>query len=339
MTAAWAIRLVAAFLLTALSTPLLRRVALSRGFLDHPAPPKTHHAPVPYLGGLALAGSVLAVLLVGADVPSRTRVFAAAAAGLCAIGLLDDRRQVRVTTRLAVQLLCAAAVVGAGLRADVTGLPAVDVPLTIVWIVGITNALNLLDNKDGLAAGTAATAGGAAVALATHAGQPVSTALAAGLTGACLGFLLYNRPPASIFMGDAGSLFLGYSLAVLAVELQAEGGQALEGGWALPLLLLAVPILDTATVTTARRRRGRPISEGGRDHLSHRLIARGASTLLAVAILVVAQAAFATLAVAAGRSWLSGAAAVAGGGVLAAALLAATATVPVYAEAQARPRP
>ena len=335
--ARWVITLVGAFGLAALATPLVRRLALATGFLDRPAPHKAHPEPVPYLGGVAVTGSVLAALLAAANVSARVAVFAVAALAVAAVGLADDRRQLKPSVRLAAQAMAAGMVAAAGVRADVTGLLLVDLALTMLWIVGVTNALNLLDNMDGLAAGTAAVAASGALALAALAGQPMETALAAALAGACAGFLLYNRRPASIFMGDAGSLFLGFSLAVLALEVRpVPQGMARH---AAALMLLGLPLLDTVTVVVARLRHRRPVAMGGRDHLSHRLVALGVPPGRAVTVLVAAEAGMVAVAVAAGRSWLPVAVALGLAGVSAAVLVAVTARAAVYPTASARPRP
>jgi UDP-GlcNAc:undecaprenyl-phosphate GlcNAc-1-phosphate transferase len=183
---------------------------------------------------------------------------------------------------------------------------------------------------DGLAAGAATVVAAAVIALATVGQQPAAVVLGAALAGACLGFLVYNRRPASIFMGDAGSLFLGFMLAVVTIDVNP----ALRppASFAVPVMLLALPVLDTTTVTLARLRRGRRVSQGACDHLSHRLVALGLSPGIAVWALVMVEAASALLAVLAGRRVLPLGVAMAGVAVLVGAVSAVTARAQVYAE-------
>ncbi len=158
---------------------------------------------------------------------------------------------------------------------------------TVVWVVGICNAMNLLDNMDGLSAGVAAIACAFFTVLAVIHGQIWVSIVAAVLLGAILGFLRYNWNPATIFMGDAGSLLLGYMLAVLAIKLRFPGVEP-ERSWMIPILVLAVPIFDTTLVTISRLRRGVSISSGGRDHVSHRLVQLGLSVRQSVGIIYLA---------------------------------------------------
>lgn len=286
---------VAGLATTAAATPLARRLALHTGFLDQPAEDRWHGQATPYLGGLAIVAGVLAGLVTGPPLGTRGGVVVLGACVTAALGLVDDRHGIRLHARLAVQGLVATATVVAGITAHVTGWWPADAMITLVWIVGVGNALNLLDNMDGLASGTATTVSAAVVALAVGLGQPTVAAVAAALGAACLGFLPYNSRHASIFMGDAGSLVLGYLLAVLTLAVDPVGGLATR--LAVPVLLLAVPLADTATVALTRLADGRPLCRGGRDHLSHRLVVRGATPPQAVAGLVTAQAVAAAAAV------------------------------------------
>ena len=199
-----------------------------------------------------------------------------------------------------------------------------------MWIVGVTNAINLLDNMDALAAGVSAVAALSVFALAILGRQPVVATLAAAVAGACLGFLVYNRPPASIFMGDAGSLFLGFVLAILTINVSPAVFPPVS--FLIPLLLLAIPVLDTTVVTLARLRRGRPVSQGGRDHLSHRLAKRGLRRRTAVAVLIGCESVLGMLAVLAGRRVMPGGRRRRGGGGHGGGLLAVTAKAKVYRE-------
>ena len=331
MGPAWAPAFLAAVSLSLLGVPFLRRLALATGFVDRPAGAhKSHVRPVPYLGGVGLIAGVLLGMLLTSRLGTQGVVIALGAIVLGIVGLVDDHRSVHPRIRLLLELGTAALAVASGLRVPATGVAAVDVAITLVWIVGITNAFNLLDNMDGLASGVAATAATAVFMLAILGGQRATSAVAAALVGACLGFLVYNRRPASIYMGDTGSLFLGYVLAVLTIEV--DPNLAPPASFAVPLILLALPVLDTATVTLARLRRRRRVSIGGRDHLSHRLVARGLSPGVAVWVLVIVEGALGALAVLAGRRVIPLWAAVAGAVVVLAIVSVVTALAEVYRE-------
>ena len=315
---------------TLTATPLLRRLARATGFVDERCVGQSHRSPVPYLGGVGLIAAVLLALVVQRDLSPRVGVIAFGAAVLGTIGLIDDDRHVHPRYRLCAELMVAAAAVAVGLRVHATQAPLVDIAITILWVVGITNAVNLLDNMDGLAAGVVASAATAVFALAILGEQPVVAAVAAALAGACLAFLPHNKRPARIFMGDAGSLFLGFVLAILTIDVSPALAPPVS--IAIPLLLLALPIVDTTTVTIARLRRRRPVVLGGKDHLSHRLVMRGFSRRRAVKILVATQIAFGVLAVLAGRKVVGLGWAALAAAVLIAVLVAVTAPVVVYLE-------
>lgn len=283
---------------TVVVTPFVRRLALASNFVDQPAARKAHTVPVPYLGGIAIMAGALGALVVRGTLSPETGVAALSAALLGTIGLFDDHRTLSARARLSAQVLAAGTVLAVGVRAHITGNMALDVLLTVFWIVGITNAVNFLDNMDGLAGGISASAGAAVLVLAAANGEAELARMAAGLTGASLGFLAYNRPPASIFMGDAGSLFLGFMLSVAV--LQVDPPLMPPTSFLVPLLLLALPVLDTTVVVVARLRHGRPVGQAGKDHLSHRLAARGLSRGLAVGVLVGVESILAALAVVAG---------------------------------------
>ncbi len=330
MVPVWARAALSAAFLTLALTPLLRRVALATGFVDQPAGRKLHTRPVPYLGGVALITSVLIGMLFEPRLPEKVAVLALGGALLGTVGLLDDHRTVSPHVRFLAQGAAAAAAVAIGLRVHATGIDAVDVVLTLVWIVGITNAFNLLDNMDGLAAGVAASGGAAVFVLAVLGRQPVPATLAAALVGASLAFLVYNRRPATVFMGDAGSLFLGFVLALLTVDI--DPALAPPASFAVPVLLLGLPILDTSTVTLARLRRGRSVLQGGKDHLSHRLVTLGLSTGGAVLVLVAVEVALGALAVLAGRRVMPLPWAVAAAATIVASLAVVTSRASVYTE-------
>ena len=292
-----------ALVVSVLATPLARRLALATGIVDRPAARKVHLREVPYLGGLAIAVAVLVGTIGGRGTGWRIGVIACAAAVLGLVGLLDDDRTLAAAPRLALQAAAALAAVAAGVRAEPFGIPAYDIFLTVIWIVAVTNTLNLLDNMDGLTGGVAIAVSAGVLALATFGDQSVLAVFAAATCGACIGFLAFNWRPASIFMGDAGALFLGYVLAVSSLALRPA--IAPPGSFAVPVLLLAVPLLDTTTVVLARSRRRIPVLQGGRDHLSHRLVALGLRPPVAVGILVGVSLVDAVVAVFVGRGVLA----------------------------------
>ena len=327
---AWALAFVTATAVALVSTPVLRRLAHVTGFVDNPTPRKGHRRPVPYLGGIAIITSVLLALLFETRAAPRVAVLMAGAAGLGAMGLLDDDRSIDPRFRFLAELVAAAVASAVGVRIHATGIELFDITLTILWIVGVTNAINLLDNMDALAAGVSMVTALSVFALAILGRQPVVATLAAAVAGACLGFLAYNRPPASIFMGDAGSLFLGFVLAILTINVSPSLSPPVS--FVVPLLLLAIPVLDTTVVTTARLRRRRPVSQGGRDHLSHRLAKRGMRRRHAVAVLVGCESVLGAMAVLAGRGVIPVAVAVVVAVAMVGVLLAVTASADVYVE-------
>ena len=297
-------RLVTALAVAVVLTPLLGRLAIRWSFIDTPGEHRRHPRPVPLLGGAALWAAVMASVLASPAGGDRNHLWAVlgAATLVTAAGLYDDRWQMPVVEKLLVQLVAAATLVSGGLFV-VLALPGwFDAILTVIWIVGITNAFNLLDNMDGLGAGVAAIAALGFMILTAHQGG-FAPALAAAVLGAALGFLIYNFHPAKIFMGDAGSLFLGLLLAVLGLELQT--GRGVSEPWIaalVPVLLLAVPIFDTTLVTVSRWRRGHnPLTTPGRDHLAHRLLRRGLSARAVALSLYAAGALAAVLAGVAAR--------------------------------------
>jgi UDP-GlcNAc:undecaprenyl-phosphate/decaprenyl-phosphate GlcNAc-1-phosphate transferase len=302
MSSSWATALFAAAAVALVTTPLFRQLARSIGLFDEPAPCKVKTVPVPYLGGLAIAVGTLIGILVAPGGGFEVGAVMFIAAALCALGLLDDDHHLLARTRLAVEVIAALATLALGLRFQVTGIGLVDGGLTVVWIVGLTNATNFLDNMDGLGAGVAASITGSSLFLALGNGGQSVAVLAAAVVGACLGFLAYNKRPASVHMGDAGSLFLGYLLSVVTLA----ATQSLPPGprFVAPLMLAAVPVADTATVVVARLRRGIHPTQAGKDHLSHRLVRRGLPAGSAVAVLVTASLLVGFLGAFAGRGVL-----------------------------------
>lgn len=275
----------ATFLLGLLLTLLVRRGALRLGVVAVPKVDRWHRRQVAMLGGVAMAGAILAGALLAPVRDSGVWILLGGALTLGGVGLADDLAPLKPQTKLIAQILVAAAIASFGLALNLTGYPLLNVLVTIFWIVGVTNALNLLDNMDGLAAGIASIAVGFRLVFFLMDGNVDGAIFAAIVLGAILGFLVFNFNPASIFMGDTGSLFLG----VLVSGLNLVGGLPYSRGLVsvllVPVLLLLVPIFDTAFVTIARIVAGRPVSVGGRDHTSHRLVALGLSERTAVLLL------------------------------------------------------
>jgi UDP-GlcNAc:undecaprenyl-phosphate GlcNAc-1-phosphate transferase len=274
--------------------PLARRV----GAVARPRGDRWHQRPIPLLGGLAIAlGAAVACapILTGW---SPLVVLAAGGAACVLIGLVDDLRPLKPQTKLTAQLVVATAVVSAGLRLQVTGIEWCDMLLSLLWLVALSNAFNLLDNMDGLAAGVAGIAALAHALIFLDAGQLDAARLAAAIAGACAGFLVYNLHPASIFMGDAGSLFLGFTLGGLGLVAGSSQPAGTLTPILLPVLVVLVPIFDTVFVTIHRFAAGRPISQGGRDHASHRLVAAGFTERQAVGAIYAAAGVSALMALA-----------------------------------------
>lgn len=242
----------------------LRRLALKFGILDRPGLHKSHWRPVPYLGGVAIwAGAVSAQALFHAG--SRMVILLTI---VLALGIADDLFNVRVAWKLVTQFSVALAAIGLGSVWRITDSPVLNAMVSVVWIVGLTNSFNLLDNMDGLAATVAAT-GLLVLTVVNPAHAPFTLALAGGL----IGFLVLNWPPARMFMGDAGSLMIGFGLALATISAanQAHGLHSLV----VMVGPVAVAVFDTALVIVSRLVTGRPIQLGGRDHFSHRLQLQG----------------------------------------------------------------
>ena len=265
-------------------TPLTRQLATRIGLVDKPSARKVHRDPIPLMGGLAIYLAFLLALLMFGDLPQHFNDLIAIVIGatfLAVVGFLDDRYELRPRQKYAAEFVAAVVVILAGIRVDLFGIPLLDLPITFLWYVGITNAINLLDNMDGLAAGVSGIAAFFLFILAASQGQELVSSLAAALCGAVIGFLVYNFNPASTFMGDMGALVLGFLLAVLGLKLRFQT-QVTLASWMIPVLVLGMAIFDTTLVTFTRLREGRSPSQGGKDHTSHRLVAMGLHPRIAV---------------------------------------------------------
>ncbi len=269
---------VAAFLLAVIFTPLVRKVALAYGYVVHPTQDRWHQNSTPIFGGVGIFfASVLPMLFI---LPMENSLPWAILGGACMVfvlGLLDDFLHIKPYSKLIGQIMAASFIVFHHVTFEFHVMPIFGLVLTFLWIVGITNAFNLLDNMDGLSAGTATIVALCLAVSGLMTGNDLVTTLAASVCGASLGFLIFNFYPAKIFMGDSGSLFLGFTLAALAITGKGEYTTNIFFAMLIPVLVLAIPIFDTTFVALLRFFNGRSISKGGRDHSSHRLVAFGLS--------------------------------------------------------------
>jgi len=339
---------VGATLLSLALVPIVREYAQRRRINDHPGGHKSHTTPVPYLGGVAmvLAFSVamfLGVLLLrsavvegreinltlgnlfaqGDGLLRELTVVLGVAIAFSTMGLIDDLRGLSPWLRFGIGVALSVGLVSYGVRVE-TPLPlGADWAISIIWVLGITNAFNLLDNIDGLAAGVAAVASGAFFFIGIINDQQYSALLAIGLAGAMLGFLRSNFHPATIYMGDAGSLFIGFMMAYLGLKMRTTVSEIPQ--LFAPAVVLGVAVLDTTMVVVSRVRRGLSPFTGGQDHLSHRLRRLGLSVQRSVTTLLIAGVALGVLAVGLSEArasvgyWFLGAVAVSG--VMAAVVL------------------
>jgi UDP-GlcNAc:undecaprenyl-phosphate GlcNAc-1-phosphate transferase len=264
--------------------PLVGRLAARLGCVAQPKKDRWHTRPTPTLGGLAFfVGFLPTVLLLSPDLSSALPFFIIVTL-MFVVGIYDDLHRINPATKLIGQIISAAIAIYFGYSLQFFTWAPLDALLTAIWIVGLTNALNLLDNMDGLASGIALIAALYLAFLFHQQGDAQHALMALALAGALGGFLLHNFYPASIFMGDAGSLFIGAALSLLTVHANGQASNILSLV-AIPTCILLVPILDTALVTVTRLLRGQPISQGGRDHASHRLVILGLSEPQAVLLL------------------------------------------------------
>lgn len=277
-------------------TPLARKLAIRSGFIDAPKSDRAHKEPTALMGGLAIYTAAIVALLVILFISSiignvfRLSEFASiiiAASLMAALGLWDDRRALPPWLKLIAQLIPAIIVFAAGVSVSSLPLPFSDFWQTIIqflitlaWILYITNAVNFLDNADGIAIMTSATTSAIFLLIAVLNGQQLVSMLAAAVLGASLGFARYNLPlpNSTIFMGDSGSLFLGFLLAILGIKIRIPSNEP-EITWMVPIIVLALPIFDTALVYVSRMRRGQSFFMGGIDHSTHRLSRYGLNKL------------------------------------------------------------
>ena len=297
MTGAWwqyALIFVGAVLLSLVCTPLAIATALRRGVLDKPGGHKGHSSPVPYLGGLAIVVSFSISMLIPviaineSSVSRQFLIVIGVALALALLGLFDDLRGLSSTLRLACEVAAGIVLWNLDFGVQLAGVRWVDAVITILWVVGITNAFNLLDNMDGLSAGIAAIASFSFFAIAASNGQYLVAGLSLALGGCAVGFLRHNFYPARVYMGDSGALFFGFLVAFIGLKLQLNISR--EVSVLVPVVVCSVAVLDTTLVTIARLRHGISPFQGGRDHISHRLVKVGLPVPVAVSVLYVAAA-------------------------------------------------
>jgi UDP-GlcNAc:undecaprenyl-phosphate GlcNAc-1-phosphate transferase len=299
---------VISYLLVGVLTPVMRKIAIATDVVDRPnSSHKSHKKPVPYLGGVAIIVGVITVSYSASlfsQFTSSTFWLATSVLGpallLGLIGLWDDIRNLPPLPRFIAQTLAgvftASILMITNNIGNPTGSTFFDSLITVVWVVGICNSINFFDNLDGGAAGTVAVSSIALAYLALSGDQYLIAALSTVTAGSTLGFLVWNKSPAKIYMGDGGALFLGVLLAILTVRFEPTT-QSQISAYLTPIFLLAIPILDTTVAVLSRIRRNLSPFQGGQDHLSHRLIRAGLSRKVAAFTLWALSTLFAAVAI------------------------------------------
>jgi UDP-GlcNAc:undecaprenyl-phosphate GlcNAc-1-phosphate transferase len=299
---------IAAFALTGLLTWPVRALAIRLGAMDAPnVARKTQPEPVPYLGGVAIALGITVTTLLALFVSDSSKVnIGIALSTLCPavalgiVGLVDDFKSLMPWPRLVIQttvgFFVSAYLAIYGTRSLTFGNDLLDFFVTVVWVVGICNAINFFDNLDGAASGSVAVISAGLFIVSFLQGQEMVAALSLVIVGATIGFLIWNKSPAKIYMGDAGSLFLGVLVSVLTIRLDPDPLPQWKSLF-LPVILLAIPLLDTSVAVISRLKRGISPFTGGRDHLSHRLLRAGLSRRVAAISLWSASGACAVIAI------------------------------------------
>ncbi len=294
----YVIGFVIALIVSVLMTPLARKLAFWVGAVDQPNDRKVHTKAMPYFGGIAIyVGFIIAYFIMSPAVEFAWGI-ALGATIIVIVGALDDRFDLSPKFKLLGQLLAAIAVVASGIQIEFINLPFdgllefgwLSIPITIIWIVGISNAVNLIDGLDGLSAGVSGIATAAIFVMALFMGNELVAILSIALLGSILGFLFFNFHPAKIFMGDAGALFLGFNLAVFSM---LGFKQVAIVSFLIPIIILGVPIADTFFAIVRRVVNKKPISAADKNHLHHRLIQMGLSHRQTVLVIYGISALFA----------------------------------------------
>jgi UDP-GlcNAc:undecaprenyl-phosphate GlcNAc-1-phosphate transferase len=270
-------------------TPVARWLAPRVGVMDQPSARKVHLRPVPRMGGVAI---FLAVTIAALALGERRNFdqfgsILVGATGVSFMGLVDDRWGLRPLVKMLGQVLAALLLYANDIYVGTFHDPILNLVVTVFWVGYITNAINFLDNMDGLAGGIAAISSLFFALMCSFSGQYLVGALSIAVLGACLGFLFYNLNPAKVFMGDSGALFLGFTLAAIGIKLRFPDNVEFVT-WMVPVLVMGLPIFDTTLVIISRlRRRLNPATTPGKDHVSHRLVAAGMTNREAVLTLYV----------------------------------------------------
>jgi len=285
------------FILSAVFTPLVRLIALKRSLVSYPRVDRWHKHPTAILGGISIYLASISPAFILGIINKNTLGLFIGATFLFIVGLLDDKFDFRPYTKLFLQIIAACIAIFFGATVGLPINKLLTIPLTLIWIVGVTNSFNLLDNIDGLAAGIAAISSLMIFFSSLIFANNILGTFSLVLAGAALGFLPYNLNPAKIFMGDSGSMFLGYSLAVISISGTTRHISNLFATILIPVFILSVPIFDTIFVMVIRRLRGKKIFDGGTDHTSHSLVALGLSTRKTVFLLYIISIAFGIIAI------------------------------------------
>lgn len=281
-----------AFSLSIILTPFIKIITSRLGIVARPKEDRWHKKVVPLLGGISIYISFLIPYILFLRKDDVALGLIVGMTSIFVLGLIDDLKGLSPHYKIIGQIICASLAIVFGIIAKIIPIPAVAIPLTILWMVGITNSFNLLDNMDGLSCGVAAIAS-TTLFVCSLLLKNYEVAFASSiLVGACIGFLPYNFYPAKIFMGDCGAMFIGFVLASLTIEGTWKQVSHLFMVMLIPVLALAVPIFDTVFVTVTRKINGKSISAGGRDHTSHRLVFLGLPEKRAVTILYVISVIF-----------------------------------------------
>ena len=259
------------------ATPAARYLAPRVGLIDRPEARRLNKSPVPRMGGVAIYVAVIVAAVVLGERYNFAQFggILIGATGISFMGLIDDRWGLRPLIKIVGQILAALLLWSSGITVGTFEVPVLNLLVTVFWVGYITNAINLVDNMDGLASGVAAIASAFFALMCGFTGQYLVGSLSVAVLGACLGFLGYNLNPASIFMGDSGALFLGFVLAAVGIKLRFPDNVTFVT-WMVPVLVMGLPVFDTLLVVVSRLRRGlNPLTTPGLDHTSHRLVAAG----------------------------------------------------------------
>lgn len=301
-----------ALLISFISTPLVRKLAFKIGAVDIPKDDRrVHKEPMPLIGGLAIFFSVIAVTLI--FLPLNREIVSILIGGTIIVigGIIDDLRELNPKAKFVFQIIAGLIIIYGGVKVDFVTNPFtkdssliylhwLSIPITLFWIVGITNTLNFIDGLDGLSAGVAMISSITLMIVAGKFGYTSVIILSASIAGACLGFLPFNFNPAKIFMGDTGALFLGFMLAAITIEgvMKSVATIAIVA----PILILSVPIFDTTFAIFRRLLNGQSIASADKGHLHHRLLNKGYSQKKSVLILYAMSAGFGLFAIVISRA-------------------------------------